>query len=213
MWVWPGSDDQGRLYRFLANGLEALGRRGLTAGGPSPLIQARPLSLIDDLPWAGVGVAVRPREGLPDYQNHEFGNDEVRRILRQAEEMEQLPIGAIGLVAAWVGSSESSNIPVDGEVTFQPVLKLLREHQGSLQVYSFDDAFLDEFAKVIPVRAFRRGSGEAVVSLDDEVRALVEQVARGRFEQAPSWAARARQAALDLALPKPFSLRRPKSRF
>lgn len=202
-WVWPGSDDQGWLHRFLSDKLEALGRRGFSSRSHSPFFEVGSLSLIDDTPWAGTGVVVRPREDLPDYQKYEFGTQEIRRIFRLAEEMEGLPVGAVGLVAAWVGSDEARNVLVNGDITFEPVLKLLREDRGALQVYSFDDAFLEALGKVIPARQVYRNVGETVVPLAEEIRSVVEQVARSRFEKVPSWAALARQAALDMSLPKP----------
>lgn len=49
-WVWPGSDDQGRLHRFLFDKLEALGRRGVPSRSYSPFFDVGALSLIDDAP-------------------------------------------------------------------------------------------------------------------------------------------------------------------
>lgn len=148
-------------------------------------------------------MVVRPRKEIPDYQKHQFGWHEFRPILRLAEEMDDLPVGAVGLAAAWVGSSEASSAPVNGEITFEPVLKLLREERGLLQSHSLNDAFAEALGKVIPARQACQNAGETVVPLVDEIRSVAEQVARRRFEQVPALAAFARQAALDAALPKP----------
>lgn len=212
-WVWPGSDHEGRLHRFLSDKLEALGRRGFRSQSYSPFFEVGSLSLIDDTPWAGTGVVVRPRNEMPDYQKHQFGWHEFRPILRLSEEMEDLPGGAVGLVAAWVGSSEASNAPVNGEITFEPILKLLREERGLLQSHSLNDAFAEALGKVIPARQACRNAGETVVPLVDEIRSVAEQVARRRFEQVPALAALARQAALDMSLPKPSKMGGFKGRF
>lgn len=213
MWVWPSSDEQGRLQRFLEKTLESLGRRDLPSGAASPLFEVRPLSLIDQTPWVGTGVVVRLREEIPDYEKHQFGSGEFRRIVRLAAKTEELPVGFVGLFAAWVGSSEASNAAMNGEITFEPVLKLILEEQGLLHGYSFDDAFEEVLRKVIPARQAYRNAGEAVVPLADEIRSITEQVARRRFEQIPPLAALVRQAALDISLPKPSKTGGFKGRF
>lgn len=212
LWVWASSDDQGRLQRFLSDKLEALGR-SLSSEAASPLFEVRPLSLIDQTPWVGTGVVVRPREDMLDYEKHQFGACEFRRICRLAEKTEKLPVGFVGLFAAWVGSSETSNASVNGQITFEPVLKLVLEEKGFLGGYSFDDAFGEVLDKVIPARQGCRSAGEAVVPLADEICSIAEQIARRRFEQIPPLAALVRQAALDVALPKPSKMGGFKGRF